>query len=122
MKLFSDCSGECCVCACGGGCLAGHGDDDFYPATKEQVIDRLDKAQYKDYKDYMIGYLAGMGYHYDVSRYGSKKDEHERQKEERDKHWNEKIAPVLKEIEASLLDRIINDKELLEELRSETQK
>lgn len=60
MKLFSDCSGECCVCACAGGCLAGHGDDDFYPATKEQVIDRLDKAQYKDYKDYMIGYLAGL--------------------------------------------------------------
>lgn len=73
MKMFSDCSGECCVCACGGGCLAGHGDDDFYPATKEQVIDRLDKAQYKDYKDYMIGYLAGLGFHYDVARYGSKR-------------------------------------------------
>ena len=36
MKMFSDCSGECCVCACGGFCLAGIGDDDFSPASKEK--------------------------------------------------------------------------------------
>lgn len=31
MKMFSDCSGPCsqCVIHFSGGCLAGHGDDDF---------------------------------------------------------------------------------------------
>jgi len=31
MKLFSECSGACedCVIHYTGGCLAGHGDDDF---------------------------------------------------------------------------------------------
>jgi len=35
MKMFSDCSGPCLVCACKSGmCLAGHGDDDFSLADK----------------------------------------------------------------------------------------
>lgn len=65
MKMFSDCSGECCVCACGGFCLAGHGDDDYWPASKEQIIDRLTKGQYPDYTQYMIDHLKSQhGYVY----------------------------------------------------------
>ena len=38
MKMFSDCSGPCCLCVChGGGCVAGHGDDEFYPADIHQL-------------------------------------------------------------------------------------
>ena len=51
------CSGECCVCACGGGCLAGNGDDDFIPASKEKVIENLDNNKYERYREYMIKYL-----------------------------------------------------------------
>lgn len=57
MKMFSSCSGECCVCACGGFCLAGHGDDDFRPANKQQIIENLNKGYYPQYKNYMIRYL-----------------------------------------------------------------
>ena len=67
MKMFSDCSGECCVCAAGAkdsSCLAGHGDDYFSPATKEQIIDNLDKGRYQSYTKYMIQYLANK-YDYD---------------------------------------------------------
>lgn len=52
MKLFSDCSGECILCACHGCCLAGHGDDDFYPATDEQLLQRLDELNNKPHLDY----------------------------------------------------------------------
>lgn len=34
MKMFSDCSGECCVCAVGNHCVAGHGDDE----TEEDTV------------------------------------------------------------------------------------
>lgn len=66
MKMFSDCSGECCVCACGSGaCLAGHGDDDYSPASKDEIIRRLDEGQYKSYRQYMIDYLKNsFGYEY----------------------------------------------------------
>ena len=57
MKFFSNCSGECCVCVCGEFCLAGHGDDDFRLASKQQIIDRLNKGKYKSYTDYMIRVL-----------------------------------------------------------------
>ncbi len=33
MKLFSACSGPCFICVCNGSCLAGHGDDGFYPVS-----------------------------------------------------------------------------------------
>lgn len=39
-SMFSACSGPCLVCVfggAGGGCLAGHGDDDFYLASREQL-------------------------------------------------------------------------------------
>lgn len=64
MKFFTDCSGECCVCACGDFCLAGHGDDDFYPASTEQVIERLKNGKYQNYADYMIGWLRERGIEY----------------------------------------------------------
>ena len=65
MKFFSDCSGECCLCSAGNGCLAGHGDDDFWPATREQIIERLDKGQYPDYRQMMIIHLKNcFGYDY----------------------------------------------------------
>lgn len=66
MGLFVNCSGECCVCGAGSGCLAGNGDDDYFPATKEQVIKRLDKGQYSSYTDTMKNYLkTRYGYDYD---------------------------------------------------------
>ena len=61
MKWFTDCSGECCVCACGGGCFAGHGDDDFSPATNEQILERLKNGTYPNYKQMMINELARRG-------------------------------------------------------------
>lgn len=57
MKMFSDCSGKCCVCACGNGCLAGHGDDGFIPAKKDQIIENLNKNKYQNDREYMIKYL-----------------------------------------------------------------
>lgn len=57
MKMFSDCIGKCCVCGCRNMCLAGHGDDDFFPASKEKIIDRLNKGGYPRYREYMIDYL-----------------------------------------------------------------
>ena len=40
MKMFSDCSGECkdCYINYTGGCLAGHGDDDFTQITEKDAI------------------------------------------------------------------------------------
>lgn len=65
MKMFSDCSGECCVCACGEFCLAGHGDDDFFLASKEKIIENLDNGKYSSYTDYMINILKNVyGYEY----------------------------------------------------------
>jgi hypothetical protein len=61
MKMFSDCSGECCVCACGNGCLAGHGDDDFFPASNQQIIERLNNGKYTNYRQTMIAELLKRG-------------------------------------------------------------
>lgn len=61
MKMFSDCSGECCVCACGNGCLAGHGDDDFCPASSQQIIERLNNGEYPNYRQTMIAELLKRG-------------------------------------------------------------
>ena len=71
MKFFSDCSGECCVCRCGdGGCLAGHGDDDFCLASKEEIVKRLDEGKYKSYTNIMIGVLKDKyGYEYKRDNY-----------------------------------------------------
>lgn len=37
MKIGSDCSGPCVVCISSGGCLAGHGDDDFEVMSEEEL-------------------------------------------------------------------------------------
>ena len=74
MKMFSDCSGECCVCACSGFCLAGHGDDDFTPATKEKIIENLNEGKYANYVDYMIEHLKKMfNYNYNKKDFGKDK-------------------------------------------------
>jgi len=64
MKMFSDCTGECCVCMCAGCCLAGHGDDDYSLASKNQIIKRLDNGEYPDYRKLMIDTLKNK-YNYD---------------------------------------------------------
>lgn len=68
MKMFTDCSGECCVCALGSFCLAGHGDDDFSPASKEEIIRRLENGEWKSCRQYMIDYLK--------TRYGIEVNNH----------------------------------------------
>jgi hypothetical protein len=76
MKMFSECSGECCVCANGGFCLAGHGDDDFFSASKEKIVENLDEGKYPNYTEYMIKYLANeYGYVYNIKNVGRKKKE-----------------------------------------------
>lgn len=76
MKMFSECSGECCVCSNGGFCLAGHGDDDFSLASKEKIIQNLDEGKYSNYTEYMIKCLANeYSYVYDVKNVGRKKKE-----------------------------------------------
>ena len=58
MDMFTNCSGECCICAGGSGiCLAGHGDDDYWPASDEQIIERLNEGRYPEYRDMMIDEL-----------------------------------------------------------------
>ena len=69
MEMFSNCSGKCCICANSNGCIAGHGDDYFLPAPKEQVIEYLNKGWYPYYTEYMVQYLASeFGYVYNVKR------------------------------------------------------
>ena len=58
MKMFSDCSGECFSCACSGFCLAGHGDDDCSPASKEEVLKRYyDTTKWVSCKNEIKEYL-----------------------------------------------------------------
>lgn len=65
MKMFSECSGGCCVCACSGFCLAGHGDDCFSLVSKERIIKNLDEEKYPSYTQQMIDTLKNVyGYEY----------------------------------------------------------
>ena len=42
MLMFTDCSGPCIVCsAIRGRCFAGHGDDDFFLASRAQLEESL---------------------------------------------------------------------------------
>lgn len=52
MKMFSDCSGECddCHISYTGVCLAGHGDDDFYPITRESAIKMIKEKKIEKYQ------------------------------------------------------------------------
>lgn len=72
MKMFSDCSGECCVCACAGGCLAGHGDDYYRLASKEKIIDNLNEGRYpygNDRKIMIETLKKEYGYDYDKTNF-----------------------------------------------------
>lgn len=47
MKMFSECAGHCHMCRLSdGGCLAGHGDNDFTTATPAQLIRRIQSGRY----------------------------------------------------------------------------
>lgn len=62
MDFFTNCSRECCVCKNGNGCIAGHGDYGFVPATDEQIIERLKNGEYHCYQKEMIEELKKRGY------------------------------------------------------------
>lgn len=69
MKLFSDCSGECCLCGVGRYCVAGHGDDEYYPASKDVIIERLNKGEYPSYTNVMKNHLKNVyNYNYDKEK------------------------------------------------------
>ena len=69
---MSICGGQdkpCATCALAGGCLAGLRDDDYIPARKEQVIERLDAGRYTDYHRAMKEYLLrNYLYNYDTKQ------------------------------------------------------
>lgn len=75
MKLFPDCITKCHICALGGHCIAGNGDDDFSPASKEKIIDNLDHDYYPSDTNRMIRYLKDVyGYEYPLENYGMKEE------------------------------------------------
>lgn len=53
MKMFSDCSGSCkdCCINYSGGCLAGHGDDDFTQITEGDAINIIKRGWIKSDSD-----------------------------------------------------------------------
>ena len=56
MKMFSDCSGKCedCVIHYTGGCLAGHGDDDFSPISEETAKRLTKEHKLKEYQIWQL--------------------------------------------------------------------
>lgn len=61
---------DCEICALAGGCLAGHYDDDFVLASKEQIIERLDNHKYENYRKKMKETLI-REYLYDYDKHQS---------------------------------------------------
>ena len=57
MKLFPDCLGECCICQNGDFCLTGNGEDDYEPATANQVLERLRTGKYARQRVDMVRYV-----------------------------------------------------------------
>ena len=115
MKMFSDCSGECALCACAGFCLAGHGDDDFSFADTDQIIDRLNKGKYADHKELMISFLRQCGITYDEKQFGKDKNTEEQttkqpDNESFDNFSYSKARQPLKEVKMQI-DADIYDKE-----------
>jgi hypothetical protein len=91
---FPICESKCPICAVADMyCLAGNGDDDYSPATKEQVIKRLDEDKFNSKRDMMIKYLKDkFNYDYDSPRVESKKTPHvEIDEEEYAKHHTNNI-------------------------------
>lgn len=68
MKMFSECAGKCGTCILTKCCLAGHGDNDYYPAPKEEIIRRLDKNEYPSLRNSMIQYLKDE-FNYDYNKF-----------------------------------------------------
>lgn len=70
MELFPRCGGELCLlCACSFAiCLAGDGDDNFSPASIDDIVFRINENNphiNKHQKEYMINYLRNYyGYVY----------------------------------------------------------
>ena len=62
MKIAPDCVDKCCICRNSGNCLAGNGDDDFIPATKEQIEERLKDDRYSAYQDKLRNFIESL-YH-----------------------------------------------------------
>ena len=65
---FPKCLPDCSICANADiSCLAGNGDDNYRPATKEQVIDRLNSSEYNSRSiEMMIKFLKDK-YNYDYN-------------------------------------------------------
>ena len=53
------CSGECAICALGGGgCLTAMYENNYVPASRKQVEKRLENGEYSQYRDLMIDYIS----------------------------------------------------------------
>jgi len=59
--MFAKCATMCCTCASGIFCLAGNGDDDYSPASVEEVIRRIRAGEYADDRDMMIRFVKAHG-------------------------------------------------------------
>lgn len=58
MSMFSDCCGECCICAVGDGCVPLHGDNEYHPANRRTIISRLKNNEYQSYRKMMLDYIG----------------------------------------------------------------
>jgi len=67
MDIGSDCSGGCLLCTAAGGCLAGHGDDDFEAISAEEAKRRFDSGKYpgRDGRDFTAEELELLRKHFD---------------------------------------------------------
>ena len=70
--FFSLCCAKCATCSCSGHCYAGHGDDEYSPASLEEMIERLDKGEYASERDKMIQYVKD-NFDYDYEEKKKKK-------------------------------------------------
>lgn len=57
---------SCETCALSGGCLAGMNDDDYVPASFEDVLERLDNGKFPSKRQKMIDFMWEM-YHFDYN-------------------------------------------------------
>lgn len=65
--MFSSCRDKCIVCrSFDEMCLAGHGDDDFCRASKEQLIKRLSKEKYDEKQKRLIKNRLSEWYDYEA--------------------------------------------------------
>lgn len=100
MSLFTNCHDKCCVCYCyGNGCLAGNGDDDFQPATQNQLISRIDNCELDDSnRKYMIDFLrVRYEYDYEFMKNHQVEDEEEKIKLTGEVILDDKTLNALKE-------------------------